>query len=241
MNSQVMHIIETLSNDPTFDMLRADDETTRAVLRAMLCEQTPSNLVDSGRYYGYGWQANRKTEFESQSKAWLSEWTGPIISVYHYLADRLDFAPGLTDRLATLSAKSGVSYFEDAREFAYQLVSEPSSANIVNNTDEERTEPPFTWYSYNHENLLSSDIHITELDDLIILQIHNGCDARWGFTAPVVFWKNDRVMWGDLYLMHDMIEITVFCTECDSAWDFQDASRGACPDCGAKLDCYSKE
>ena len=49
---------------------------------------------------------------------------------------------------------------------------------------------PTCGYTYNDQALLSQDIvfHQFSTDhDLVILQIHNGADARGGFTSPRVF------------------------------------------------------
>ena len=46
-------------------------------------------------------------------------------------------------------------------------------------------------YTYNDQSLLSQDIVFNQFShdhtDYVILQIHNGCDARGGFTSPRVF------------------------------------------------------
>lgn len=238
MNAQIRTIIEQMWDDPRQTMVCAPRTVTQQVLQAMLTERTPSNLVDSGGYYGYNWQHNQKVNFTEQSLAWINAWTGPVLSVYWFLVEYLDFAPGLTDQFYAFSANSKKSYLEDAKDFAEILA------------EYQQSDTPYTWYSYNHENFLSQDIHVTELDECVILSLHGGCDARWGFTRPVIFWKSSDEF------AYNMDRITVYCSHCNCGWDFYDAAGSevqpyntetecpvfgmaedtpVCPNCGGEL------
>jgi hypothetical protein len=45
----------------------------------------------------------------------------------------------------------------------------------------------YTGYTYNYECLLDRDVQYLIAGDHVLLQIHNGCDARGGLTRPVAF------------------------------------------------------
>ena len=59
----------------------------------------------------------------------------------------------------------------------------------------DRFDKPSFIYTYNHDCSLSQDIQYIEFENFegtfIVLQIHNGADARGGFTEPKVFKLKD--------------------------------------------------
>lgn len=65
-------------------------------------------------------------------------------------------------------------------------------------------------YTYNEDNILSQDFQIVYAgdiyeSDLIALSIHNGCDARGGFTDYKIF----RCDW-DMILDYSRFRISIF-------------------------------
>lgn len=71
------------------------------------------------------------------------------------------------------------------------------------------------YYTYGKENNLSQDIHFDLAfqddygDSYVIVRTHNGSDARWGFSSPVV------AKAADIDYLYDC-QVTGYCTECNA-------------------------
>lgn len=190
---------------------------TRQVLAGMLKENTGRSLCDSGgtpqfdangKYvtsehgYGRAFERNQGVNFEAQPE---SRWDitvfekdgeekveiGVIHSVYHWLADRLHFDGRMQrrfDRFAAKPENSEKHWLSLIEEFPLYL--RERGEHVAGLYGDEADEFNAT-YTYNNENMLSQDIQFVyfEVDDepYVLLQIHGGCDARGGLTAPKVF------------------------------------------------------
>ena len=86
----------------------------------------------------------------------------------------------------------------------------------------------FEVYTYNHENCLSQDIHFTYFehpsldggwgdDGIALIMIHNGADARGGFTRPRAFTASTDS--GNGPSLFDYDRFSIGCTECSAIWD----------------------
>lgn len=68
-------------------------------------------------------------------------------------------------------------------------------------------------YTYNYDNVLSQDIQFLTFEhdglDYVLLQVHNGCDARCGLTRPQVFELNDIE-----YFLMGITDCNIYC-DCD--------------------------
>lgn len=82
-------------------------------------------------------------------------------------------------------------------------------------------------YTYNDDNCLSQDIHFIYFehesfsgsygeDGIALIMIHNGADARGGFTRPRAFWGG---MEGDSPTLFDYHRFGIGCTNCSAIWD----------------------
>lgn len=208
-------------------------ETHRAIAE-MLQESTGAHFLDSGGAYGRSWERNqlRLAAFEStgalegvtpedhaaamwleQPRAWLdqSRYGGWVtLSVFHYLSERLEYAPKL-DRLFRLWCQlDGTSdrWDSDRRYYNSSATVEEFCAAMVEcgMFDRDGEWAGASGYTYNEENALSQDIvwtiaHVADVfyddenmrdrierlgvscaDYVVGVSIHNGCDARGGFT-----------------------------------------------------------
>jgi hypothetical protein len=152
----------------------------------MLTENTGGNIVDSGGIYGRAWQRNQGRDFEaepSSSVTW-SVHRGRLsmcatISLYHWLV--LNFEPD-----AEMQAKIDTEGEIDDSRTWFDIAEEVAKAESTE-ADARRT------YTYNESDNwdLSQDVQFWEVytDDNyepthLIVMVHNGCDARWGFTKP---------------------------------------------------------
>jgi len=96
------------------------------------------------------------------------------------------------DKFSELPENERVGYLALMEDFAEKIA--PQHGFKFNGTSN----------TYNYENLLSQVLQYTwltkdddEYDTYIMLQTHNGCDVRGGYTAPKIFRVTDR----DYFLM----------------------------------------
>lgn len=149
---------------------------TQKVIYKMLIENTGCHIMDSGGDYGRAWQQNRKKDITQEPK--INE--DGTKSLYHFLADHLEFDPILDQKFKQFSKrKSDQSDWQLMREFA----------ELLNNSKER----PICDNSFNVDNCLSQNIQYciffdeNECTDKIIIQSHNGADIRGGYSTPRVF------------------------------------------------------
>lgn len=154
---------------------------TAEVLAAMLAENTGTSILDSGGAYGRHWQRNAgKTAAD-----WLGEPAatvdryGVTLSVFHYLLARLEHSPELESRWAEhVEANPDEGWVYLMESFAGQ-----HWASEV-------------WNTYNDSDFLTQTIQgVTFYDGgetYALVQIHNGCDVRGGYTRPRAFRVTDK-------------------------------------------------
>lgn len=151
---------------------------TRSVLAEMLTENTGEHLLDSGGAYGRHWQRNAgKTlaGFQSEPEATSDEY-GVSLSVFHYLAKRLEFVPSISAELDDLARQMP----DDGWLSIAQTLAERYDSNAR------------TWNTYNGDDFLSQTLQGVTFADhsgrtVVLLQIHGGCDVRGGYTKPRAF------------------------------------------------------
>lgn len=173
---------------------------TERVFAHMMRENTGASILDSGGAYGRAWQRNLTRDFAKVQAATLRGhvYTSPYskvpnvptleldvtIDLFTYLASRLDYDRALTRQLrrfAALESNEGESWLSIAEAFP---------AWIATKRDADVGEA-WAGNSYNEDNYLSGTVQYVSFtmdhEQYIILQIHGGCDARGGYTAPCVF------------------------------------------------------
>jgi len=156
------------------------ENKTKQVLFEMFTENTGAHILDSGDYYGRGWERARKKGLEGLEKE-------PVVAAETW---------GEDDFLLSASTWHYLNHYL------------------------ERTD--------NYENLLDKMLQyliITEYEDLdgegiILLQLHNGCDVRGGYTRPRVFQIADVC---DFILAQ--YDIYAGCKKCEKSWWSDDAGQ----------------
>ena len=161
---------------------------TAKVLRAMLLENTGKHMLDSGGAYGRAWQENKGRDFASEPAATITVEEGFIDirrSTYHFLVECLEFDEAMTEEFYKYAKardkENRISWLALMEEF----LEGPAVTGIYGESD------PITVNTYNHDSLLDQVIQYVyfEIDEqgYVLLQIHGGCDARGGYTAPKAF------------------------------------------------------
>jgi len=178
----------------------------------MLTESTGTNILDSGGAYGRQWQSNRVIVDFRELEACQTEIHAPryytshegkrfkrsaeiliYYNIFHYLTNFLE----IDDDCVKLN-KAFMDYAEreENKNVGWLVLMEEFA-------EKEAQYYGFTygasWNSYNWENLLNQVIQgVTlhkngdEYNAYWILQIHNGCDVRGGYTKPRIFRVLDR-------------------------------------------------
>lgn len=157
----------------------------KKIIYKMLVENTGKALCDSGGAYGRHWQENQKKtmkDFENEPDV---KWDGEyyIISVFHYLVNGLEI-----DNICQMFNKKFVPA-KDWESTEFYGVSAKGEAFLLNDLGMEAIR---TFNSYNGDSALSQVIQGTWLKfndkQYLLLQIHNGCDVRGGYTDARLFY-----------------------------------------------------
>lgn len=177
---------------------------TEQVIVGMLTENTGAHLLDSGGAYGRHWSRNQARDFAAEPKvqsrfsSYLREGGGrhlelsAHLTLYHWMVENLEFDAEMQARLDdyTNEQPQGESWHEVAEGFA-EL--EQERMRVVEGVEAKGY--PGVCNTYNEQDswdldqvldfcTLSEDGYSTTH---IVLQVHNGCDVRGGYTAPKCF------------------------------------------------------
>lgn len=207
--------------------------TTEQVLQAMMTENTGTHLLDSGGAYGRKWEQNQGVDFEKlpsatlKGEVWKSgSYLNVTLNVYHWLKERLSYNHELSQSLhayGTRPENEREAWMGSVEGWAEERQETVDMGGIYGEND------PFWVNTYNHESLLSQIVQFyywTEGDrrdrkTYVALQIHGGCDARGGYTDPVVFEVDD----GEGLSILDDTRGTIGCDNCNRVWDTDDANH----------------
>lgn len=154
---------------------------TQEVLAEMLTENTGRHMLDSGGAYGRNWERNQGLtveDFINSAPAILTQYSGPVFNVFHYLDSNLEYSEKV-DKV-----------FQEFMEAPERK--EETYFHCVYEWCEDR---PHDWHSsfltYNGEHCLSQEFQADcfewDGDAYCCLSIHGGCDVRGGYTKPRVF------------------------------------------------------
>lgn len=168
-------------------------DPTKAAIVELLRENTGRALMDSGGYYGRHWQRNAARDFDAEKPVSLSFRHGDVevsFCLYHYLLEHLEFDAALDEKFREFAShkdRARTPWMQICEDFAR----DQNWTGLYGDGD------PMTIYTYNEDNFLDQDIQFicgrdTEGDDVILLQVHGGCDARGGMSSAKAFrFKNE--------------------------------------------------
>jgi hypothetical protein len=178
------------------------DITLKDRITAMMKENTGMSFLDSGGAYGRNWERNQKRDFDKEPACTLEadDYGGnPSIDItydlWHYLTDYLDYDEDCEilnkqfQHFCNLPEYKEEGYLTCAETWVDDRKTKPVA-------EEDRFTEVYTANTYNYDNLLSQIIQYTHFifreQDYILLQVHGGCDARGGYTKPVIFKVGDN-------------------------------------------------
>ena len=177
---------------------------TEEKLAEMLTTSTGRALCDSGDAYGRNWSRNQKAvklsgltaveHFMAQKESIVefSDRRGELEievthNVFHWLRNRLHYDEVEDEKFREFGEQpehEDKSWLEIAHEYVEKVA---ASHGIYGDATE-----PASFNTYNGECLLSQvlQFYLYQSEDnveYVLLQIHQGCDVRGGYTRPVIF------------------------------------------------------
>lgn len=162
----------------------------------ILTEEIPKYLGDSGGVYGYIYEKNRKNgimkgyqscdfDYDIKNKECILY---PVISIYDFLSyNCIDtyWCDSIQEQIENKLESENIDIYSIWE--VEGIIKELFDTTYIGDIKWE--------YTYNYENVLSQDIQFLLFNydglDYVLLQVHNGCDARSGLTRPRVFELND--------------------------------------------------
>ena len=161
---------------------------TENVIASMLTENTGSHMLDSGGAYGRNFERNKGERFLNENPTYLKfkaykkdgiivDWHMEIQhNLFHWLNERLEFdseEQTKLEKFAEIDEMKDCAWLEVMEAYAKKFYD--GDFGTVN--------------TYNGEDLLSQVIQYVyiESEELVLLQIHGGCDVRGGYTTPKAF------------------------------------------------------
>lgn len=157
--------------------------TLETTIFGMFQEGTGAALCDSGGAYGRHWQRNQlrtAEDFRSEPEVQWSEHGYYVISTFHYLLKTAGLEmDDLCKRFNRLDC-------EDWDGDTYGISKAQSEWLAKRGFTYGRS-----WNTYNHETSLSQVLQGTNLkrdeERYVLLQLHQGCDVRGGYTDARLF------------------------------------------------------
>ncbi|MEX0568651.1 MAG: hypothetical protein Q6363_005755 [Candidatus Njordarchaeota archaeon] len=227
-----INVVLTQKAEREYPKPKAPENLTPAekLLMEMFWENTGAHFLDSGDIYGRWWQTNREyNDLRQKPEFWVEvdEDSDGLyfvfgLDTFHYLRKFL-----VLDETAIKLNKMFDEFAEqpENRDKSWLTVMEKFARFILDNWEDE---PEFSeaWGPYNSYNdpdycYLDQGIQYVVLnsgkaESYIILQVHNGCDIRGGYTKPRIFKIKgtgeyeypiiDLIdHWGDLYFGCDCV------------------------------------
>lgn len=157
-------------------------------ITAILKENTGAHFLDSGGAYGRHWERNQTRDFKKEpacfveAEVWQDQ---PTLSIYynlwHYLVNFLEYDEVCEELNQKFMDFCNLpEYKEETWETCEEAWCKTQPFKILGSA-----------YTYNFDTLLDQDIAYVEFEyedeSYIFLRVHGGCDARGGFTKPVIF------------------------------------------------------
>lgn len=221
-------IMAEILSEPAGKPAEKIGKTTAQVVYDLLVENTGRHLLDSGGAYGRAFERNQARtieDFEADPECELREYVGPTVSVFHFLTKMMDFDSRMQELFdAYVKAHDDVHryWLEDMEGFADEVMAGrrrwedgPLVENTYNRENILSQDLQYVLFKWDPKDHVVVDIvdddavedYEAALERLpvegvyALLQVHGGCDARGGYTAPAAFqvddsWSSVGGAWG---------------------------------------------
>lgn len=195
-------------------------ETTAGIIAGMLTENTGRHMLDSGSAYGRAWERNAGmtvADFEARpAVTYDAEYDAIELDLFHYLNERVTYAPELTESWAKFDAERPNTSWNETMNEWLDLLGVPTESD-----DGFYSDARWDFNTYNFDAcLLSATIQGIKFGydgvEYLALQVHGGCDVRGGYTAFKIFTGDAESV------IFDATRATLRCPECDFYADYSE-------------------
>lgn len=191
------------------------ETNTEQVLIGLLKENTGRALCDSGDAYGRHWERNQNKNFKQEPEATLkfSIWNDQLSvehsrNVFHFLKDRLELNEELNADFKRFLDSNDYCDFEAMQQYCDLHEYDSQTVNTYNG--ECNLSQTLQFISFGKSSDLYEHNHV-------LLQIHQGCDVRGGYSTPVVF---DQI---DECALYGVSNGSINCSHCNANWSTDDS------------------
>ena len=221
-------MIEKQKRDKEIPMPKIPTEDrTKEILAKMMTEPT-FHFLDSGDIYGRHWERRRKEGFEDIERVHVEifddgDWYA-LIDTFAFLSEMLEYDQKLDyefHKFAHLPEYREEPWLTVMKEFAERIGKEYATVNTYNFENYLDQVIQYVHIApkpeYVHKDLLKDGFNPEDFNGLydydecygaiVILQTHNGCDVRGGYSTPHVF----RLKYGYFTFIDAMENIDFWC------------------------------
>lgn len=220
--TELLSGINTLEGEKKYPKPKIETiDPTKKKIQELLCENTGCNILDSGGAYGRNWERNRQKDFDAipEVKVTYNEILGIDVTfpLYPFLVDSLE----LDEKAQELNKEFDKFEREECQDCSWIETMETfvkkygySDIGMIENTYSNE-------YNY-FDQILQYLVFCTEDEDdwvstYVLLQIHNGCDVRGGYTDPYIFKLS-----GDEIDLYSSPPFTLSCPKCETYIDLHE-------------------
>jgi hypothetical protein len=192
-------------------------KTTKQLVYEMLTENTGKHFLDSGGTDSRGWQRNQKKtieDFENEEEELYKldakyKEIHRTVSVFHYLTNNLEIDK-ICEEFNEIQENSDNW---DADEYGYGVSRE--ALEHIDSFCDVRTHRTFNTYNGNSDlsQILQGSNLTINGEDYLLIQIHNGADARGGYTDAKLFKMEEGMIHEYLQEYKDSSELEEDITE----------------------------
>ena len=200
------------------------NENLEHALSMMFKENTGCSILDSGGIGGRRFEQLANVDLDSVPESKVTLWEdGDVhvsINLYHFLRTHLKITP-ISKKLETDLWDYINRTTDDYDDVIEEWITDLKEDGYIPRESDSPEKDTIHFrlcghgYTYNYEDLLDGDFKFYVLEDkesedhYIIIQTHNGCDARGGLSSPHVFGFDE--CYGDGYteMLHDMSEYNI--------------------------------
>ena len=188
----------------------------------MMTENTGCHILDSGGAYGRAWQRSRQIEDPRKIPTISVEvWKDEVNVTYNLFPFLVNFLE-MTEESEELQREfMEFSHSDEMEDESWYTCIERFIERL---RDGGKLQKSYGDNTYNHDTLLGGVIQydilrLVDCDhDFIILQTHNGCDVRGGYSDPYIFDAGDAD-----YFRIAMTDLSCQCKKCGMSWYSDDA------------------
>ncbi len=206
--------------------------SSRSLLLTLFTTSRGRNIIDSGGAYGYSSDYNKRLGLDKQPFVLKQEWVthnrGAHDKSVHvnYQVNTLKYIEAFIDGI-----HEPLQSACDEQQLTFSGSTDLMNEFVELQFPDQEVDVYASGYTYNmggqchlHNDIVYGIYFVkpfgasrNDREAIFGLQVHVGCDARWGFSYPA-FFKMDRYDAPDSFLL-GLSNASIYCSECEACWD----------------------